>query len=105
MNRFLTGFTMHASLAAVVIACTGDEQIYGNPNIDPCSAYTTCGICTPVLGCGWCAAPGDHGACSSDPDTCAPESWTWNPSGCAGPAEPGLAPDAGATDASSDAPK
>jgi hypothetical protein len=49
-----------------------------------CSQFTSCGSCTPVEGCGWCAFQGG-GACVSDPDFCGVNqfSFTWEPNGCA----------------------
>jgi hypothetical protein len=53
----------------------------------PCEQFTSCGTCTPVLGCGWCQS-GDKGICTSNPDSCAGVasfSWTWELAFC--PAE------------------
>jgi hypothetical protein len=52
-----------------------------------CSAESTCGTCTPVVGCGWCFTP-DGGACVSGPDECPTDAtgWTWDPPGCDGDA-------------------
>lgn len=61
-----------------------------------CEQFTTCGSCTPVLGCGWCQS-GDKGICVSDPHRCARAetfTWTWELAFCPD------APDAGAADAS-----
>jgi hypothetical protein len=60
-----------------------------------CNAYTTCGSCTPVMGCGWCF---NHlgGVCASSSDQCSGNaySWTWVPDFC---------PDVGAAVAHTDA--
>jgi hypothetical protein len=67
-----------------------------------CEQFTSCGTCTPVLGCGWCQS-GSKGLCAPDPDRCdqaASFSWTWELDFC--PAEPdgGVdAADAARTDA------
>ncbi len=86
MKRFVLG----AAIAALVGVCTGacDDSSAGwypsGGGAGNCSAYTTCGTCTPVQGCGWCwNAYG--GGCASDPDQCANVSeftWTWDPTGC-----------------------
>ena len=97
MKRTVTGILAATAVALVAGAC-GDTgyAIYG-PEVDPCSGYTSCASCTPVVGCGWCFASGATGSCSSDSSTCAvgPASWTWNPSGCTAIATPTLAADAG----------
>ncbi|HEX4336815.1 MAG TPA: hypothetical protein VH062_12940 [Polyangiaceae bacterium] len=67
-----------------------------------CERFTSCGSCTPVLGCGWCSFQGS-GACVSDPDQCGTNqfSFTWEPSGC-GPGA--TASDGGATSSDAAAP-
>lgn len=89
------------ALAFVLSGCIADDSSppgsYYGPGAYGCEQYTSCGTCTPVLGCGWCWV-GDKGLCAADPDQCATAatfSWTWESSGC--PA----APDAGAQDAAS----
>jgi hypothetical protein len=91
MTRFLAA-TLLASVVAVALAACGDDNsdvgyAYGagggGPAVD-CTAYTTCGSCTPVAGCGWCFNAGG-GTCATDPDSCGDASeftWTWEPSGC-----------------------
>jgi hypothetical protein len=73
---------------------------YGGPAggySDPCQQFTSCGTCTPVLGCGWCWS-GSKGTCVSEPNECANAptfEWTWESAGCpAGDA--GATPDGGA---------
>jgi hypothetical protein len=95
---------------AVCLAAAGclDPNSDGNVSYDRpgprgveqrCSQYTSCGTCTPVLGCGWCSS-GDKGLCAAQPNDCAAAmsfDWTWETSGCpAGDA--GVASDAGASD-------
>jgi hypothetical protein len=101
MNRFLSA-TLLASAVAVSLSACGDDTsspgyAYGGGG-GGCSAYTTCGSCTPVVGCGWCFS-GASGACAPDPDRCTSASeftWTWDPSGCPD-VEAGVVPlDAGA---------
>jgi hypothetical protein len=89
-RRFLVGFLLCGVTAALVAAC--DEGRRGYDYVYPhgpgrgyvCSQFTSCGSCTPVEGCGWCAFQG-RGACVSDPDFCGANqfSFTWDPSGCA----------------------
>ncbi len=106
------------AVAAAVAAC-GDSGssassgagVAGGGYAGLCSQYTTCGSCTPVVGCGWCFnATG--GTCAAGPDECAFGSsveftWTWDPSGCPDvdasvhPAPPASGHDAGAPEASS----
>src|SRR5687767_4357698 len=68
--------------------------------VDPCLRFTSCGECTPVRGCGWCARPGATAVCLSDPLSCpGPQfTWTWEPLACTD--RDGAAPsaEAGATD-------
>jgi hypothetical protein len=94
MKRILSAL-MLASIAGLAgAACNSQSDTSyaygyggGSAGVD-CSAYTTCGSCTPVPGCGWCFnATG--GTCASDPDQClAPDvgefTWDWDPSGCPG---------------------
>jgi hypothetical protein len=104
MTRFLSAALLSSTIAAIVAACgeSGTDVAYagsaGGYGGVACSAYTTCGSCTPVPGCGWCFS-GATGACAPDPDSCSDAgefTWTWNQSGC--PAVPAVAPgDAGAS--------
>jgi hypothetical protein len=95
MNRLL-GAALLASTVAVALAACGDDSsdvgyAYGAGGSSSsggatCSAYTTCGSCTPVSGCGWCFTE-SGGACATDSDSCGDASeftWTWDPSGCPG---------------------
>ena len=60
--------------AAMLGGCIVDNGSGGNggysSNPYGCAAYTTCGSCTPIQGCGWCSV-GAAGWCVSDPDQCA----------------------------------
>jgi len=89
MTRFLATALLTSVIAVTLGACgDNDDGAYshggGGGYATTCSAYTTCGSCTPVSGCGWCFS-GATGACAPDPDSCASASeftWTWDPSGC-----------------------
>jgi hypothetical protein len=62
-----------------------------------CEQFTSCGTCTPVLGCGWCQA-GDKGLCAEDPNVCAGAqsfSWTWELATCPATVDAGVSADAG----------
>jgi hypothetical protein len=93
-----------ASIALVALALgacetnSDDGAVYSGYS-DGCRQFTTCGTCTPVLGCGWCFDSDGTGICAADPDECVTPvfSWTWNPSGCRVPATVGAGQaDAGA---------
>jgi hypothetical protein len=114
------GFVMHRTYAAILLATAialplgacGDDSsggyYYGVADPYGCQQFTTCGSCTPVLGCGWCFH-GTSGVCTSDPDQCAQVvsefTWTWDPSGCpdvdasVGSVDASPAPDTGTTQA------
>ncbi|MGO9834072.1 MAG: hypothetical protein ACLP1X_07655 [Polyangiaceae bacterium] len=91
MTRLLMTALLTSTVAVSVGACGDDSSDFAYANGGPggayptmCSAYTTCGSCTPVIGCGWCfGARG--GSCAPDPDSCGDATeftWTWNASGC-----------------------
>jgi len=98
-------------LALLAGSCIVDTSNQGGGYAsDPygCQRYTSCGSCTPVLGCGWCDF-GGSGICVAAPDQCALAttfSWTWESSGCPatpdggahGTADGGAGGDAAATD-------
>ncbi len=94
MNRFLAATVLASAVAVSVGACGDDSSdvgyAYGAGGsagyTSTCSAYTTCGSCTPVTGCGWCFIA-NGGTCATDPDSCGDASeftWTWDPGGCPG---------------------
>jgi hypothetical protein len=94
--------------ALTVGGCIADDGSgsNGTNTADPygCQRHTTCGSCTPVLGCGWCTIA-DKGLCVADPDQCAAApafQWTWELSGCPpvpdGSTAADTAADAGAAD-------
>jgi hypothetical protein len=103
MTRYLATALLSSMIAVALGACgNNDDSAYsgGGGYAAMCSAYTTCGSCTPVDGCGWCFS-GASGACASDPDSCTSATeftWTWDPSGCPDVAVSVVPPDAG-TDA------
>jgi hypothetical protein len=80
-------------VAFAVVACS-EEGHPESAGAEPCSAYATCGACTPVPGCGWCQ-PAGAGFCVEDPNDCGGNNmefyWTWDPTGC-----PRISPDASA---------
>jgi len=95
-------------IAPLVLAACDDGVYYDNryPGnyYGYCEQFATCGECTPVLGCGWCSFNNGKGLCTSEPNACGTQefSWTWELKGC------GISPDAGtsgdaSTDASTDA--
>jgi hypothetical protein len=92
-------------IAPLVLAGCDDGGYYDNRYTGGyygyCEQFSSCGECTPILGCGWCSYPGGKGLCTSQPNACGTQefSWTWELKGC------GTTPDAGASngDASSDA--
>ena len=124
----ITGWVVGLAIAAVVAACGDSSEtgawVGGGPSgasyATSCAAYTTCGTCTPVIGCGWCfgaSAPGG-GQCASGPDQCAFSTddmeftWTWNSSGCpgvdasvGGPVRYDAGHDAGVSEASTTTPE
>jgi|SRR5580704_137142 hypothetical protein len=89
MTRYLATALLSSLIAVTLGACgNNDGGAYsgggGGGYTAMCSAYTTCGSCTPVDGCGWCFS-GASGACAPDPDSCTSATeftWTWDPSGC-----------------------
>ncbi len=96
MKRFLAVTLAASAIALGLAACDSGyygHDYYGHGYGDPCQQFTSCGTCTPVMGCGWCTTA-NGSACLSDPDECAGAqqfSWTWEPSGCT------YAPDASVT--------
>jgi hypothetical protein len=90
MQRTYAAILLATAIALPLGAC-GDDSSGGGGSYagggDPygCQQFTTCGACTPELGCGWCFH-GTSGVCTSDPDQCAQVvsefTWTWDPSGC-----------------------
>ncbi len=91
-RRFFVRLLLCGASAALAAACDGGRwgydyvYPYGTGRAYACSQFTSCGSCTPVEGCGWCAFQGG-GACVSQPDFCGVHheqfSFTWEPSGCA----------------------
>lgn len=75
----------------LAVACSPDDDHHhrGHGDVDytqpACGAITTCGGCTPVLGCGWCQYEDGKGICASGPDACGsakPFRWNWDPETC-----------------------
>ena len=83
-NRALVAVLVSGAVAVALAACGDDNGSGGASYGDSCNAYTTCGSCTPVNGCGWCFDTAG-GLCASTPDECTNVTeftWTWDPSGC-----------------------
>jgi hypothetical protein len=115
MNRSFAGAILASFAALAVGACdsaaSGGGASYAGSSSSGgggafCGAYTTCGSCTPVSGCGWCFNTAG-GTCATDPDQCSTLkefTWTWDPSGCPDldasvvPLDAGTAGDAGHQD-------
>jgi hypothetical protein len=105
MQRMVIAFLF--SLVAAACSDTGSRrhfaQSYGPYG---CRQFTSCGACTPILGCGWCTI-GGGGMCVDDPNDCAAAAsfqWTWEPTGCPAANDAGTAGDAaGEANASTDA--
>lgn len=89
--RTLAAALLVLFVAVPVAACGSDDNSgdveYAGPSSGgggDCSAYTTCGTCTPVDGCGWCFNA-TSGQCTTDPDSCSSTTeftWTWDSTGC-----------------------
>jgi hypothetical protein len=92
-----------ASVASTFVlttsACDDDQDARHERLGGSCHEQTTCGACTPIVGCGWCFASPGRGAgfCADGPDDCPPDAtgWTWDPPGCTGEADGGALGDAG----------
>jgi hypothetical protein len=87
MNRSFAAIALASAVGLALGACGGDDNgaAYDYGQAAVCSRYTTCGECTPVLGCGWCFNA-RSGICTTDPNVCAAQvsefTWTWDPPGC-----------------------
>jgi hypothetical protein len=108
MNRLIAGTLGAAAVALAIGACDDGghrDMGYGQGGANGfCQQYLSCGTCTPVVGCGWCATgAGGEGTCAADPDECATATkfyWTWEPTGCRSGPDAGVGP---ASDAGHDA--
>jgi hypothetical protein len=111
MKRTYAAVILATAVALPLGACGGDDSgggyYYGGSGSGGaagCGQYTTCGTCTPVVGCGWCFNS-TGGVCTTDPNECAQVTseftWTWDPPGCpdvdasVAPADAAHATDAG----------
>lgn len=100
MKRAIVLTAVLGAIGLVALAC--DDDHYGRRRHgSSCGSKTSCGTCTPVIGCGWCAnaangGPNDGtGTCVSDPDECeAPSRFNWEPEEC-----PAVVVDGGGGDA------
>jgi hypothetical protein len=88
MKRRLGILTFVAAALALLAGACDDGRYYdtrGPYGRVACGQLTTCDVCTPVLGCGWCQLASGGGVCTDGPDDCPPAplaSWTWEPVGC-----------------------
>jgi hypothetical protein len=83
MKRFVAVILAAAGVATTVGACDDGNDYLLPPTRASCSEATTCGSCTPLLGCGFCFTK-NGGFCTDSPGDCphASSAWTWDPSGC-----------------------
>jgi hypothetical protein len=85
MTRFGLGALLALVVAVPLAACDGGDGSWESGPVD-CTQFTSCGTCTPVVGCGWCFTL-TAGQCAASPAECAGVqefTWTWDPSGCPG---------------------
>lgn len=88
MKRVVVAGCTGLFVVALLGACDdgGERHRHRHRHAHPnhtCTIQSSCGTCTPVLGCGWCFTSGG-GVCVSDPDVCPKGSlgFTWEPPGC-----------------------
>jgi hypothetical protein len=101
MKHLATGALLACWIALATAACdtSGDDYPQGPPQgVSACSAFVSCGTCTPVNGCGWCFNSDGTANCASGPAGCTTSTfeWAWDPSGCP-TADAGVGPDAATT--------
>ncbi|MGZ5970331.1 MAG: hypothetical protein ACXWP4_21825 [Polyangiales bacterium] len=115
----LRSFAVAVLAIPLFVACSSDDEHkhhhgYGGvDHVEPeCGALTTCGACTPVLGCGWCQYEDGRGRCTTGPESCGstqPFRWNWDPETCpassgdAGPSDAIVPAEASAEDAATEA--
>lgn len=93
MKPVLVTLSVLAGIGVLAAACDdgGPRHRHHHRGSSPsaCSVHTSCGTCTPVLGCGWCFTQAG-GTCVSDPDACprGTAAFAWEPSYC-GPVDAG----------------
>ena len=99
MKRIFTGVLFAAAIGIAVAACDSGDDGYGyayagggGGGAAYCAQATSCGACTPLNGCGWCFDSDGTGTCTTGPDQCTTQefSWTWDPSGCRETADAGV---------------
>src|SRR4051794_20402163 len=105
LRQFAVLASATLGVAVALAACDdqgGHRRVHGRQPQAACGVQSTCGTCTPVLGCGWCFRPGG-GHCVDDPSDCAYDStgFTWDPPGCG--TDGGAEVDSGVPEAASDA--
>ena len=87
MKRRIGIAVLVAAAVSLVGACDdgGYGSYYGPRGRITCGQLTTCDVCTPVVGCGWCQLASGGGVCADGPYDCPPlplATWTWEPVGC-----------------------
>lgn len=91
--RAVSSRSFAASFVLVALSlagCSSDDEAYyarrhpDDHDVPPCAMQTSCGTCTPVLGCGWCQYDDGTGACTTSPSRCKGDTfrWAWEPSTC-----------------------
>jgi hypothetical protein len=107
MSRWFLAPCLVLSLAYAGCASDDDdwERHHRHDYAPACSAYTTCGTCTPVMGCGWCSYADGSGRCASGPNACGtdPFRWNWDPPTCPATTTPPPPRDDAGADVSEDA--
>lgn len=73
--------------AALMFGCSSDEHhmhARGDQAAPACGYQSSCGTCTPVLGCGWCQYEDGSGECTTGPSACTRLKfrWNWEPTDC-----------------------
>jgi hypothetical protein len=112
MKQRAFGWAAFGVFAIIVGGCDSGRHDHDGSTLNSeayneqmCGAYTTCGTCTPVVGCGWCGE-GASGMCTASPDECTGQTfdWTWDPNGCRVEADASVVStsDAGTTDAATE---
>jgi hypothetical protein len=87
MKRAVSLAVVLGLVVAASSACddpNDDRYAHASSSHANCRAQTSCGACTPVLGCGWCFIGTSTGVCVDGPYVCPSDAtgWTWDPPGC-----------------------
>jgi len=98
MARVSQYLLLVSGLVFGLVACSSDEHHHGmrsGQRPTQCELQTTCGTCTPIMGCGWCQYEDGTGSCATGPSACRELSfrWNWEPTDCPVPStDAGLTP-------------